>query len=105
MDMAEALERVEQAGYREHFDILADKLTSQTTEFEIDRVTLIDTVPVDGGTDPADDATIYLLETDTGIRGHLVVPDAFHVGAARARFIDRLLEERRPKSEDRRGEP
>ena len=92
--LAEALEHAESAGYREHFDVRGDKLTCETAEFDVEHVTLVDTVSVDSGTDPGDDVTIYLLRTDTGVLGHLVVPDSFHVGAARARVVDRLLHER-----------
>lgn len=93
-DIAEALWRLEQAGYREHFDIRDDKLVCPTAEFDVEHLELVDTIAVDSGTDPGDDATIYVVRSDTGIRGYFVVPDSFHVGAERAHMVDRLLHER-----------
>jgi hypothetical protein len=90
-DIAESLWRLEQAGYREHFDIRDDKLVCPTAEFDVEHLELVDTIAVDSGTDPGDDATIYVVRTDTGIRGYFVVPGSFHLDTERARMVDRLL--------------
>jgi len=46
---------------------------------------------VDTGTDPGDDATIYLIETTDGRKGYLITADSFHVDPRKAAFIQNLV--------------
>lgn len=55
-----------------------------------DDARIVDSLSVDMGTDPADDATIYLIESASGIRGYLILADSFHADPQKAAFIDRL---------------
>jgi hypothetical protein len=55
---------------------------------------IVETNAVDLGTDPGDDATIYLIETSKGLRGYLVLSDSFHADPRKAAFVDRLKRER-----------
>ena len=55
----------------------------------------MDVIQLGAGTDPGDDVTVFLLETDSGIRGYLLVPDSFHADPGKARFVDALMGPRR----------
>ncbi|WP_246832800.1 phosphoribosylpyrophosphate synthetase [Thalassospira sp. MCCC 1A01428] len=46
---------------------------------------------VDTGTDPGDDATIYMIEASDGSKGTLIVPAGFYADPAKAKIIDQLL--------------
>lgn len=52
---------------------------------------IVDSIPVDMGTDPGDDATVYLIEGRNGLKGYLILADPFHADPDKAAFIDRLL--------------
>jgi hypothetical protein len=49
----------------------------------------------DGGTDPGDDASMYLIESTSGLKGYLILSDSFHADPRKAAFIDVLVAKRR----------
>jgi hypothetical protein len=51
---------------------------------------LVDSTSVDGGTDPGDDVTIYLIE-GRGEKGYLMLSDSFHVDPKKAAWIGAVL--------------
>lgn len=51
---------------------------------------VVDTVPLDGGTDPGDDATMYLIGFGDR-KGYMILSDSFHADPKKAVFIDKLL--------------
>lgn len=51
---------------------------------------IVDSISLDGGTDPGDDATMYLIEAGSE-KGYLIVSDSFHVDPGRAALVDTLL--------------
>jgi hypothetical protein len=52
---------------------------------------IAETLTVDGGTDPGDDVTIYLIESRGGPNGYLILSDSFHTDPRKAALIDALL--------------
>ena len=56
---------------------------------------LVEYVTFDSGTDPGDDVTMYLIESASGLKGFLILPDSFHTDPRKAAFIDALLAKRR----------
>ncbi len=56
---------------------------------------VVECVTFDSGTDPGDDATIYLIESWSGPKGYLILSDSFHTDPRKAAFIDALLTQRR----------
>ena len=93
MDLAELLSRAAERGFKSNFSCDGDKLTCADSgeRFGIDEARVVDSQSVDQGTDPGDDATLYLIETAKGRRGYVVVSDSFHADPRNALFIDRLL--------------
>ena len=53
-------------------------------------VRVVDSISFDGGTDPGDDVTMYLIEAPSE-KGYLIVSDSFHIDPRKAAFIDALL--------------
>ncbi len=51
-------------------------------------------VRFDCGTDPGDDVTMYLIESNSGRKGYLILSDSFHADPRKAAFIDALLSKR-----------
>jgi len=92
MELAELLSSAQARGYTSNFAISGERLRCSETSEEIAACDawVVDSQSVDAGTDPGDDATIYLIETRSGQRGYLIVSDSFHANPASADFIDRL---------------
>ncbi len=55
---------------------------------------LVEYVSFDSGTDPGDDVTMYLIESNSGRKGYLILSDSFHADPRKAAFIDALLGKR-----------
>ncbi len=100
-DLAELLEQLRQRGFDRCFDSDIEYLSSarKPSDQNVGSVRLVDVIQLDAGTDPGDDVTVYLLETDSGIRGYLLVPDSFHTDPGKARFVDALMASRRTANE------
>lgn len=93
MDIAELLSEAERKGYTLNFAIEDDRIKcAETGEcFDRDDVKAIYSQSVDSGTDPGDDATLYLIETTSGSKGYLLIADSFHTNPRRAAFIRELV--------------
>ena len=59
---------------------------------------VVEYVTFDGGTDPGDDVTMYLIESTSGLKGYLILSDSFHADPRKAAFINSLLANRRINS-------
>ena len=96
-DLAELLEQLRQQGFVRCFDGDSEYLSSagKPNDQNVGSVRLVDVLQLDAGTDPGDDVTVYLLETDSGIRGYLLIPDSFHTDPSKARFVDALMASKR----------
>lgn len=94
MDLAELLSDVETRGFTHNFAFEGDELRCGESGACIAAgdARIVDSLSVDMGTDPADDATVYLIESAKGLRGYMILADPFHADPAKAAFIDRLTD-------------
>ena len=85
-DLAELQDEVIARGYTQNFGsshtVLPDIVTRD--------LRIVDSIFFDGGTDPSDDVTMYLIEAP-GEKGYLIVSDSFHTDPIKAAFIGALL--------------
>lgn len=88
-DLAELQDEVIARGYSHDFG--ADH---ELPEIVANELRIVDSISLDGGTDPGDDATMYLIEASRE-KGYVIVSDSFHVDPAKARLISTLLAQRR----------
>jgi hypothetical protein len=88
--LSEILSDLEARGFRA-LHLESGRLRDDGGEIQSDDIQLLDTIATDCGTDPGDDATIYLLRAGTGLQGYLMLPDGAHADPAKARFVDRLM--------------
>lgn len=91
-DLAELQRDAEKRGYSRNFAVKDDMLTCSATgeRYAREQAVIVWSQTVDMGTDPGDDATFYLIETDDGGKGYVIVSDAFHADPRKASFIDSL---------------
>lgn len=92
MDISELLAKAQEKGYTHNFAMDGDRLHIHETgkRFSNDDCWIVDMQSVDGGTDPGDDASLYLIETHSGERGFIIVSDSFHADPAKTAFVDGL---------------
>lgn len=92
MGLADVLSDAQARGYTHNFAWREGQLRcSDHGECVTEReARIVDSIAVDMGTDPADDATIYLIEAANGIKGYMILADSFHADPEKAAFIDRL---------------
>lgn len=96
MDLAELLGDARRRGYTVNFGYEEGALCCPDTgdRFGPEDAQIVYSQAVDEGTDPGDDATLYLIEVANGRKGYLMVSDSFHADPRKAAFIDRLLRKR-----------
>ncbi len=85
-DLAELQDEVIARGYTRNFGS-NHKLLPETITSEL---RLVESISLDGGTDPGDDVTMYLIEA-RGEKGYLMLSDSFHADPKKAAFIGALL--------------
>ncbi|MFH5833560.1 hypothetical protein ACG2F4_14470 [Halalkalibaculum sp. DA3122] len=94
-DLAEAVEDVQEKGYTHLFEVEEDVLCCEEKEKEqrypVDQLTIVATYQFDQGTDPGDDSALYLIETDSGVKGYLVGGSTIYKDREKAEFLDQLL--------------
>lgn len=102
-DLTEVLEEAKQRGFAHNFGVDGNALLCAGTNerFECEQSWVVGSTTVDMGTDPGDDATVYLIETESGRRGYVIVPASIYAEPAKAAFIDRLKAQTRSRQDSR----
>lgn len=70
--VSEAIEILRKQGYTTDFNIDNDCILAQNEKFGADDFEIKDTYRYEGNTDPADEATVYAIESKSGLKGVLV---------------------------------
>jgi hypothetical protein len=97
-ELANVLELLKRQGFDRCFDSRTGylSLAGEQGTWNAEQARVVDVIGLDGGSDPGDDVTVFLLETDSGIRGYLLVPDSFHTDPDKAALVDALMAPRKP---------
>lgn len=92
-DLADALEDVKTKGYTHSFEVEEDCLQCKglEQEFPIDTLHIVSSYFFDQGTDPGDDSSLYLIETESGVKGYLIGGTTIYKDREKAEFLDKLL--------------
>ncbi|MEX1063543.1 MAG: hypothetical protein WEC12_08060 [Balneolaceae bacterium] len=91
-DLAHAVEDLKEQGFR---NLLKDKKTGEDMQSgelpdDLEGTTILQTFRFDKGTDPGDEATVYVLELPDKSRGFLVLSFGVYQDPDKARLIDQL---------------
>ena len=100
-ELANELELLKDRGFDRCFNSGAGylSLAGEQGTWNAEQTHVVDVISLDCGTDPGDDVTVFLLETDSGIRGYLLVPDSFHTDPDKAALVDALMASRKSPDE------
>ncbi|HET6630456.1 MAG TPA: hypothetical protein VFG91_11835 [Woeseiaceae bacterium] len=92
-DITQLLRKAESRGYTLNFAIEGEALHCPETGecFGCGDARVVWSQSVDMGTDPGDDATLYLIETANGCKGYLMLASSFYADPRKAAFIDTLV--------------
>lgn len=70
--VSEALNQFRNQGFTMDFNLDENCLVCQNERFEADDFEIVDVYRYEGNTDPADEATVYAIESKSGLKGVLV---------------------------------
>ncbi len=70
--VTDAINNLRQQGYTIDFNLEGDFLMANNEKFGADDFRIADTYRYEGNSDPADEATVYAIESVSGLKGILV---------------------------------
>ena len=96
MNLSDLQEMARNRGFSHVFSASGTLVTcdGKQAKYHADDLTIIDSRSVDAGTDPGDDATLYMIEANDGTKGVMIIPNSFHADPQEARLIDVLRKNR-----------
>lgn len=70
--VSEALEKLRQRGYTIDFNLAENCIACEAGQFQHNEFDVVDVYRYEGDSDPADEATVYAIESSSGLKGVLV---------------------------------
>lgn len=70
--ISEAINKFRQQGFLIDFNLARNCITCDNTKFRSEEFEIVDVYRYEGDSDPADEATVYAIESKTGLKGLLV---------------------------------
>ena|ERR1700710_2176565 len=70
--VTEALDQFRKQGFNIDFNLSGDVITHPTGKLRAEEFEIVDLYRYEGDTDPADEATVYAIESKNGLKGVLV---------------------------------
>ncbi len=100
--LTNAIDALRMEGFSTNFSLKGNFLVGKTNEFTSEDVKIIAVYRYEGNSDPADEATVYGIETKSGLRGILVVGDGIYSNSSSTEILSQL---HRKKNKSFLGEP
>jgi hypothetical protein len=88
--VSEAVEKLRKQGYTTDFNLEENCIVCHQDKFAPEDFRIADIYRYEGETDPADEATVYAIESKTGIKGILVTGYGANVDAMSAAMLSKL---------------
>ncbi len=70
--VSEAIEKLRKQGFITDFNLEENCIVCNNGKFDVDDFEIVDIYRYEGNTDPADEASVYAIESKNGIKGILV---------------------------------
>ena len=70
--VTEAIEELRQQGYTFDFNLEENCIVCDTDKFKADEFDIVEVYRYEGDSDPADEATVYGIQSKSGLKGVLV---------------------------------
>ncbi len=88
--ITEALNELRKRGYTTDFNLEQNCIVCHPDKFDPEDFEIVDVYRYEGETDPADETTVYAIESRTGIKGVLVNGYGVSSNSMSAAMIDKL---------------
>jgi hypothetical protein len=88
--VSEALDALRKQGFVIDFNLEENSLVSEKGRFHADDFEIVDVYRYEGNTDPADEATVYAIESKSGEKGVLVTGYGFSSDAISDAILKKL---------------
>jgi hypothetical protein len=86
----EAVMKLREIGFTENYSISEGYISNGTEKFDVDDVRILFTSRYEGDSDPADETTVYGLETKHGTKGILVTADGIYADRNAGELLQKL---------------
>jgi hypothetical protein len=88
--VSEAINALRKQGYTTDFNLEENCIVCHPEQFHPEDFTIVDVYRYEGNTDPADEATVYAIESKTGIKGILVAGYGTSTDSMSTAMLDKL---------------
>lgn len=88
--ISEGLEKFRKQGYSLDFNLEENCLACNNEKFKADEFEIVDVYRYEGNSDPADEATVYAIESKTGLKGILVTGYGASADSMSADILNKL---------------
>jgi len=85
-----AINKLKEQGFTVDFNLEENCLIHPDGRVEADDYEIVDVYRYEGNTDPADEAVVYAIESNTGIKGVLVTAYGTYSDAASTKLLKKL---------------
>jgi hypothetical protein len=88
--VSEAINNLRQKGFDKDFRLEGNYVTCGNEKFDADDLQIAVTYRYEGNTDPGDEATVYGIESNTGLKGILLIADGIYADAPSTKILKKL---------------
>jgi len=85
-----AINALKKEGFTIDFNLEGDYLLAPTKKIHVDNFSIVDVYRYEGNSDPADEAAVYAIESDCGLKGILVTSYGAYADALSTAMLKKL---------------
>lgn len=96
-DLADAVESLKEKGFDHTYELGEDCITCKEldVEYTTEDLTIIESHTFNQNTDPGNESSVYAIESDSGVKGILIMSYGMYVDREKAKLIDQLLKSKK----------
>ena len=88
--VSEAIDNLRQKGFDKDFRLEGNHVVWGNEKFDAGDLKIAVTYRYEGNSDPGDEATVYGIESNNGLKGVLVIGDGIYADATSAKLLKKL---------------
>jgi hypothetical protein len=88
--VSEAIDNLRQKGFDKDFRLEGNQIICGNEKFDADDLKIAVTYRYEGQTDPSDEATVYGIESNIGLKGILIIADGIYSDVTSAKILKQL---------------
>jgi len=88
--VTDAISQLRQQGFIVDFNLKENRVEAESTEFASEGFEILDVYRYEGNSDPADEATVYAIVSQSGLKGILVTGYGINPDTVSAQILRKL---------------